>query len=1076
MRKFLALAALVLGLASCQNEPEGLNVVTGGEIDTVVTVTLPEAATRADWTDSAQGGIANGVVASPDYTIRYILQVFNEEGTQSKGMMFQYSDDEEVVFPVRLVPNRTYNFVVWADIVKVADVDYNDTTSVSAELHYNIGTDLRHITLANTWKAMDETRDAFTGVKKITGYNSASTIEVELIRPFAKLRVITTDMLELFDPAATPAKAVVTYKTLHSNTFDAFTQLKGEATEAIIHNSFDIKTYADNSETDKVLFTDYFFASEDGDIVNFTLDIRNADDESFQSVTYNTPISVKRNYVTTLKGNILTEGNSTSVIITDEFANAGTINNPPYHNTVVTNAMEFLTAYYSGQEIIMNNAFTVTEADKEAYLTTRTTPVINPVINLNGFTLTFENNSNTPILEVAEGNTLIINNDSNEGGIVLEGTGVAIQNNGELEITNTAIKSDNDGGTVIENNAEATITDSTLNNGALTNTQTGSANIENSTLNEGALENNGQADIKESALAADSVVNNGQADIEGSDIATGAVENNGKANVTDSNTEEDAIENGEDAIIGSYIYTFDELQDALDTAVVGTLNEFTLGADLNGDVTVIQKDGVKVVIAGNNKKFNGTIYVHSNSNHYANAALTIKNVNFETSTIRYNNDGNPYFNFIEALENGSQRYSTNITVDGCTFNANGDAQNLAVGVQIKSSKWAKVLECTATNMHSLIQAQSCDATVEVKNCTIKGKNGVAFKQVKAATVENTEIVAYEYGIRFDGNTDNYGIIVKDCKVTAAQPFIVRKMTGANNTITLEGTNTLDSTREAYNIVITKNSDDQPYTAPTGTYTLTGADDLIVYPRDVVSSWAEFTAAINGGKTFFLLAEDITSDANYQLQKDVTIDLNGKSMTLPMINIHTKTTIKNGTINGKVYARNNSEIVFNNVTFSGAVADNLSTEGHLAIQGGCKSLYAKDCLFSPTSVSGSQTKPLSFEGGSTIMKFENCEFKSSPYKKQVYFNSLSAAGSLDFTNCNFNNKTPNIMFAATCPFTVFTMSGTTKLSSVTLEPNRASSAITDEDYAYFKQLIKDCNNSISSVRLYNAEYDKYYRGN
>lgn len=188
------------------------------------------------------------------------------------------------------------------------------------------------------------------------------------------------------------------------------------------------------------------------------------------------------------------------------------------------------------------------------------------------------------------------------------------------------------------------------------------------------------------------------------------------------------------------------------------------------------------------------------------------------------------------------------------------------------------------------------------------------------------------------------------------------------------------------------------------------------------------------------------------------------MTLQMINIHTKTTIKNGTINGKVYARKNSDIVFDNVKFSGAVSDNLSTEGHLAIQSGCK-LYAKDCLFSPTSVSGSQTKPLSFEGGSSTMKFENCEFKSSPYKKQVYLNSLSATGSLDFTNCNFNNKTPNIMFAAACPLTNLTMSGTTKLGSVTLETNRAKDAVTADDLAYLRTMI--ANNSFSSVRLFYA---------
>ena len=107
-----------------------------------------------------------------------------------------------------------------------------------------------------------------------------------------------------------------------------------------------------------------------------------------------------------------------------------------------------------------------------------------------------------------------------------------------------------------------------------------------------------------------------------------------------------------------------------------------------------------------------------------------------------------------------------------------------------------------------------------------------------------------------------------------------------------------------------------------------------------------------------------------------------------------------------------------------------------------------------------------------MKFENCEFKSSPYKKQVYFNSLSATATLDFTNCNFNNKTPNIMLAATCPFTNLTMSGTTKLSSVTLEINRAKDAVTADDLAYLKEMI--ANNSFSSVRVFYAGGSEYIR--
>ena len=327
-----------------------------------------------------------------------------------------------------------------------------------------------------------------------------------------------------------------------------------------------------------------------------------------------------------------------------------------------------------------------------------------------------------------------------------------------------------------------------------------------------------------------------------------------------------------------------ELQRFLDAATgEATVN---LGATIVGEVTAVQKQGVKVTINGLGNTFNGVIKAHSNSNHYADAALTIKNVNFVTSTAS--------INCIEALENGSKRYSSNITVENCTFTATGEAVNTSVGVQIKSSKNAKVLNCTATNMHSLLQAQSCDETVKVENCTINGKNGVAFKQVKAATVEGTTITALEYGVRFDGNTDNYGIVVKNNNITAVQPFIVRKMTGKNNTITLEGENTL-TTEADYQIVITNGSDDAAYVKPTGTYTLTGAEGYTVYPgTTVVNNAVEFIAAVNNideDDTIIIAANfDFTDEEGgrtnnggwwdglgYSGDKSFTIDLNGKTI-------------------------------------------------------------------------------------------------------------------------------------------------------------------------------------------------------
>lgn len=340
--------------------------------------------------------------------------------------------------------------------------------------------------------------------------------------------------------------------------------------------------------------------------------------------------------------------------------------------------------------------------------------------------------------------------------------------------------------------------------------------------------------------------------------ATGAIRGGTRSNagdVIEGNTSSEGT-------ISAVVIVNDQVsfQNAINAAGVGETHiKFANDITVTENVVVIQKPAVKINIDGDNNKFNGFIKVHSNSNHYADAALTIKKVNFESSVASTN--------FIEALENGAERYSTNITVKECTFNATDAGENTSVGVQIKASKNAKVLNCTSTGLHSLVQAQSCDETVVVNGCTINGKNGVAFKQVKAATVEGTTITALEYGIRFDGNTDNYGIVVKDNNVTAVQPLIVRKMTGKNNTIALEGTNTL-TTEAEYQIVITNGSDDENYVKPTGTYTLTGAAGFSLFPKlpvakvgsteyfsidDAVANWEHNT-------TLTLLADVTLSDA------------------------------------------------------------------------------------------------------------------------------------------------------------------------------------------------------------------------
>ena len=1020
MKKVLMLAALVLGMASCQRDfaPEANY---GGEVDFTLAVSTPEfGVTRAGADGLINDGIngRNSAYGAIDYfstewdevNLRYILEIYdaaddytNAEPVKDRQVIVVDSY-QEVTFQTRLVPGREYHFVVFADFVDQA---------TGESLRHDVGNTLGQITIKND-KINDEYADAYFGSFDYTPANTGNEMQsLSLTRPYAKVRVVATDLAEL-NLNVDPGKVYVAYTAPNHIEFNA---VNGTISKAESSTGFDseyddsvsklnlskhyytagydaLKDDKTGRHTHMTLFTDYILAKSEQTRINFTMAVEDKDGGEIKTVAFTTDIPVQRNYLTTIIGNVLTAATEIKVTIDDNFTNAGTPEERPFYQVAVSTGYEFVQAFYEDREIILQGPITVTEDDVNAYMATRAAAAINPIVNLNGFTLTFVNNGDNALLTVADGSSLTIVDEKGTGAIVLEGDGVAIENNGELNVVDTTIEANGEG-SVIENNGEA--------------------NIEGSTLNDGALANNGTANFNDTTVA------------------------------------DGAVENDDDAIVGTYVYTAEELQAAINAAEVGLNNEVSFGENIAGNVTILQKEGVNLIINGRDFEFDGVITVNGGGRAKGNETLTFKAINFAT-------EGSD-FTFISAPSkiDGAYNYSHNVTIERCTFNG-----NQTVGSASFTGTYNFVMKnCKATNMHSILQLQSVDNKALVEEVeTVNCKNGLSFGNTAYPTLKNSTIKASEYGVRADGDASRGALVLEGNTIEANVPVIVRKTTTkydvtlVNNVITKGG---------LFEVVFTNGKDDEEYVAPTGTYTITGAEDYMVYPRNSVANWDEFVATT---ASKVVLLNDITYDANYQLQKNIVVDLNAKSMTLPMINIHKKVTIMNGTINGKVYARKDSEIVFNNVKFSGAVADNLSTEGHLAIQGGCKSLYAKDCLFSPTSVSGSQTKPLSFEGGSTIMKFEGCEFKSSPYKKQVYLNSLSATGSLDFTNCNFNNKTPNIMFAADCPLTNLTMSGTTKLSSVTLETNRAKDAVTAEDLAYLRESLI-ANNSMSSVRLFYA---------
>ncbi len=433
MKRFFALAALVLGLAACQTEPEGLDVNVGGEVDTTITVSLPDSETRAN---SALGAFDN-VVASDEYTIRYILQVYYN-GEPSKERLVKYSDETYTTFDVRLVPGRHYNFVVWADVVKEAD---------KTDLHYNT-TNLHNITLKQTWVAMDETRDAFTGyfnTKEIDSnkpYNGKMSINIPLTRPFAKLRVITTDMVELGNLGIAPYKGTVTYTTKHRESFNACNGTYGAQTKEAVTLTYNIASYEDNDTQSKVVFTDYFFANDD--VVKFTMDIMEADGSSIKFNNFSTDIPVKRNFLTTIEGNILTDGNNIKVDVNDEFTEI------EWPNENETTEQLAYAAMFGGEvtlteDVVLTQPLTIVEG-------------ANVVINLNGKTI------NAGLKQESRHHYAI----DNYGTLTLKGNGFinarGVENfgtmtvDGDLTITNV----DTNGGAAIWNEGELTINNGTF--------------------------------------------------------------------------------------------------------------------------------------------------------------------------------------------------------------------------------------------------------------------------------------------------------------------------------------------------------------------------------------------------------------------------------------------------------------------------------------------------------------------------------------------------------------------------------------------------------------------------------------
>jgi len=360
---------------------------------------------------------------------------------------------------------------------------------------------------------------------------------------------------------------------------------------------------------------------------------------------------------------------------------------------------------------------------------------------------------------------------------------------------------------------------------------------------------------------------------------------------------------------------FASLAEAIAAVQTGD-NTITLLADCAEDVTIAQTEGVNIVLDGSGKTYSGTITIHGNARYDEAETLTIQNFQFETS------EAGHYF--IDSNSTGSvERYAHNVTVKACTFTATDAGVNSAAAMRIRQGFDIAIENCTTTNLHSLFQGYGCTGFT-AKDVTVDGKNGISVGTSTNVLIENANITATGYGVRADGE-GAYDATVKNCTITANDPIVVRKATGAYE-LTLEGTNTLTGKNaNGYGVIFTS-GDDGTYTEPTGEFTFDNNGNAVaVYPESIYvaqigeTSYTSLSEAIekaNANDTIVLLA-NVTE--NVTIDKNLTID-GAKSET------------ENYTYTGTMTVNTSLTVTIQNIDFvKGCIAEVSGAHGYLTIK-------------------------------------------------------------------------------------------------------------------------------------------------
>ena len=361
----LTAAAATLGLTSCSNEMTPDQPIREGMVDVVMSTSLPKGL-QTYGVNSAEGGLKN--LEDKGYSVRYIMEIYPKGSTTKVQRMIKYvpmsagGSYKTTSFETRLLASE-YNFVFFADIVrKVSSYPYNDpnpypglTTPYYANRYFFSNTDessdvlvrptdVDQATTGNlqTISACPNATDTFQNpyLEMYDAYSCSELVDLRtepttqsftLKRPFAKLRLITTDADQLL---ATPDWSKSRVDISVSDIPTGINALTGETITTGANGYWNSGSQALNSDiysneegAEKTLSVFYLPVPTNSQDLTFTISVKDKDGNyltrSLKLEVNNVPLV--GNKITTIKGKLLSKQADVEIKIDDEFDDPETL-------------------------------------------------------------------------------------------------------------------------------------------------------------------------------------------------------------------------------------------------------------------------------------------------------------------------------------------------------------------------------------------------------------------------------------------------------------------------------------------------------------------------------------------------------------------------------------------------------------------------------------------------------------------------------------------------------------------------------------------------------------------------------